>query len=156
MHLYLSTLNPIDWHAGALRLQDVLDAHLDPDTRLATELLTAQAKRVIRAHLAWEGDIREGPYLIVARTIRLSGNDPDTQPSLRILGVYFKQDNNGTTFCASLIPITTDTHPGETAEADIEFPLPWTSLELPLSLNERQADAAEREESLQDDPDRLA
>lgn len=136
--LHLAATLPIDTHDGSILYSAALEHLKDPlERHVLLNLRQVAEQAVLEANLGWEGDIREGPYLITARTQHLK--QPDTAEALTLLGLYWKQDNNGDTFAATLLPVVTD------ALQEVTVSVPWAhhsaaALSLPLSLLEHQID----------------
>ncbi len=96
---YVYCITPIDlWHPLL-----PLEIHLAEMYRngnlngaLGLEAFVEQAKEaIVASDQGWEGDVREGPYIVFLPF------DVQTGPG----AVCLKQNSNGTTFVASLIPM---------------------------------------------------
>lgn len=114
--LYAYQINPVDWWAGALTLQEVMDriraegleSRLpwpgDPDPEGHEEPAVArllglyEAARVAAYEAGWEGDIRTGPYAWMLP-------NPDGGGELEPFAFAWKQDNNGATFVVSKVAL---------------------------------------------------
>lgn len=101
---------PLDWWAGMIPLNnfaagEFADPHAEdtwapqntPEgfSKYINDLLE-EAKSLAADVLFYEGDVREGPFLSVLP-------DPANQRTLPILA--WKQDNNGMTYIATLMPL---------------------------------------------------
>lgn len=110
--LYIYQTSPIDWWQGWHRLDrndiagsaeklvdDSPDYGVDGGERYGAEVaqMLEEARALAQAHLLYEGDYRQGPFLSAMP-------NPGTGSSLPILA--WKQDNNGTTFIASRVPLS--------------------------------------------------
>lgn len=106
--LIVYSLPPIDWWAGWIPLkkfnsEDFADEYADDDFapdytpqgfKRRVETLLHEAQELAASELGFEGDMRQGPFLSAL---------PGENESLPLLA--WKQDNNGTTFVASLVPL---------------------------------------------------
>lgn len=88
---------PIDFWDGWHRIdgyQGYCDDHPDAGlTKVDVDNFLAQALRIAKDRLGWEGDFREGPFWAP-----MPNRQGDYWP---IFMVAWKQDNNGVTFLAS-------------------------------------------------------
>lgn len=100
-------MSPVDWWDGTLSLKDFLsrlagqdsaEGGAEPGVHLMSRL--AELGRDLTdamngfKQVGWEGDVREGPFVFSV--------PGETEMSW---GLVLKQDNNGTTFVASPVPL---------------------------------------------------
>ena len=135
MQLYLSRHGAVDWFVNVLNFEDALNALARTGAHHTLSRLRLQAETLTATHLGWEGDIRTGPYLLTAEVQML--NPPESDTTLIWTGIVWKQDNNGDTFAATLLPVVTD------AMQEVSVSVPWVhhsaaALSLPLSLLDHQ------------------
>lgn len=103
--LHVCVLPPIDWWGTLPTLEQVLGKAEPAEVRRETERLWAQAQTVARKH-GWEGDVRGSVYVVteVTRTF----TPPTVSETATIAGVVWKQENNGTCFLVSLLPMAAE------------------------------------------------
>ncbi len=93
---FVYAVPPIDHWPNTHHLSDVLSKLARQDEREAAKVLLQFADAVAHAHhSSWEGEIREGPFLLI-----LPGDI-----EMEIAGFIWKQDNNGTTFVVSRVEL---------------------------------------------------
>lgn len=104
MKLYCYHVAPIDFWFGAVG-SSLLDSMIDGEygdarerkqVRAGIVALRSKAEKAFLG-IGWEGDVREGPYFFSV--------PGDNQ---MLLGYMLKQDNNGSCFIASPIPLPVD------------------------------------------------
>jgi len=100
MDVFCYVIAPIDHWGLSVPLDEFLDDLSEDDCadayRARCELFVAEAKKLAR-QAGWEGDMSEGPNVF--------GIPPgDTMPNF-VMGLAWKQDNNGTTFICSPVPL---------------------------------------------------
>ncbi len=112
-HLHVYSLPPIDWWSGAMTVEAYLHSVVEAYSaieehnahgasgiaRAAQEVedLYSAATNAARERSYWEGDITEGPYVLVLP----SGDQPNTE----LAGFMWKQCNNGSVFVVSRFPL---------------------------------------------------
>lgn len=101
-NVYVYGLPPIDFWAGAMTRDQLLSA-LGTEEHLGLRFLSEtlreaadlnSATLAAAEQMGWEGDIREGPFWFAV---------PCEQGME--FGIVFKQDNNGTTYVGSPVPL---------------------------------------------------
>lgn len=102
VNVFCYVIDPIDHWELAKSFEEFIDeleqsvSDEDEEYRIRAELFLVGAKKLARKN-GWEGDITEGPYVF--------GIPPnDSEPNF-LMGVAWKQGNNGTTFVCSPIPL---------------------------------------------------
>lgn len=98
--LYVYSIDPIDywpgWYQEADYLKSVQEYDEIPGASFADEYHALKKRALAAADSAgWEGDIREGPFV---------AGLPSTGGEVQVL-IAWKQDNNGTTFIVSPVPL---------------------------------------------------
>ena len=102
MKLYCYHVAPIDHWTGALTAEQLLSTFVkdfDGDWHAVSAFCSEMAQLEDRAQenfkkIGWEGDLRDGPYYFSV--------PGDSQMAI---GYVIKQDNNGSTFVASPVPL---------------------------------------------------
>lgn len=87
---FYHTYYPIDWWEGWTHWNTLAADILNDGNEALKDI------KAVFIELGWEGDVREGPYVVVIPT------DDSYDPKYI---VALKQDNNGETFLASPIPL---------------------------------------------------
>lgn len=89
---------PVDWFRGAVHLDDLLEQCREDreEFRNVSKLLMGAVAAVLKECCEWEGSITAGPYVFAL---------PVHDSSSLHLGFVWKQNNNGTTFIASPLPL---------------------------------------------------
>jgi len=93
---YVYELGPVDYFDGAMTVdQAIKSSNEDVGQEILRSFL--QAARAVIDESSWEGTITDGPYVIALPPV-------DGDFSL-LWGFIWKQNNNGTTFIASPLPL---------------------------------------------------